>query len=366
MSQLRKGAHDYAVIMAGGGGTRLWPISRRDKPKQFQLLVGERSLLQMMYETLSHCFRAGHIFVQSPAQYLSFIKEQLPAIDDDQIIIEPEARDTAPAFGFAAAMLAARDPDAVLGIFYSDNVVQSNSTRTFYDALEAGFGAVEKLPDRLVMIGVRPLYPHTGLGYIEVGKQEHIPGLGLPVFSVKSFIEKPDVAKAKLLAASGMHLWNTGYKILRAQHLLKLLADSNEDFAAHLPALTAAIARADKKEIAARFASLPSQSFEYLISEKAKDLLTISAGMDWSDLGDWEIIHRLLAETDAEKLHTAGKVIQYECEDTLLLSHDRPVVAIGVQDLIVIETKDVVLVMSKRRSQDIKAVLKELTENDLL
>ena len=366
MSQLRISAHDYAVIMAGGGGTRLWPISRKNKPKQFQLLVGERSLLQMMYETLSRCFAADHIFVQSPAQYLPFIKEQLPDIGERQIIVEPEARDTAPAFAFAAATLAARDPQAVLGIFYSDNVVQGASARTFYDALEAGFAAVEKLPDRLVMIGVRPLYPHTGLGYIEVGKQEQISGPGLPVFGVQSFVEKPDVAKAKQLVASGTHLWNTGYKILRAQHLLKLLADRNADFAAHLPALGAAIARGDEKEIAVRFAGLPSQSFEYLISEKAKDLLVISAGMDWSDLGDWEIIHRILSEADAEKLHTAGKVIQHECEDTLLISHDRPVVAIGVQDLIVIETKDVVLVMSKRRSQDIKAVLKELTENDLL
>src|ERR1051325_7375412 len=150
--------------MAGGGGTRLWPVSRKVRPKQFQLLVGSQSLLQMMFELLSNFFPPHHIFIQCPAEYASIVREQIPGIAEDELIIEPEARDTAPAFAFAAATILRRDSDAELGIFYSDNVVQPESKVEFYEALEAGFAAVRLFPDRLLVIGVRPLYPHTGLG----------------------------------------------------------------------------------------------------------------------------------------------------------------------------------------------------------
>jgi mannose-1-phosphate guanylyltransferase len=358
------GSHEYAVILAGGGGTRLWPVSRKAKPKQFQLLIGDKSLLQMMYELLAQHFDRDRIFVQSVSEYLPYIEAQLPHIAPDRIIVEPEPRDTAPAFAFAAATLARHDPDAVLGIFYADNVVFGKSKEQFYQGLREGFDAISHFPDRVVMMGVRPLYPHTGLGYIEVGARVNIPGHRLALFDAKSFREKPDLQTARELAASPDHLWNTGYKILRAQHALRLLASSHPAYAEHIPALAAAVARGDTKAIAAAFTALPRQSFEYLITETATNLLASSLDVDWSDLGDWEIVHRILAQDQGEGLYTAGQIVKHGCKDTLLISHHRPVIAVGVQDLVVIETKDAVLVMSKERSQDLKMVLQELQLNE--
>ena len=362
------GASNHAVILAGGGGTRLWPVSRKGKPKQFQALVGERSLLQRMYATLGHFFARENIHVQTTEDYLAFVREQLPGIDPDRIIVEPEARDTAAAFAFAAATLLRRDPDSSLGIFYSDNVVQDESKDEFRAAIETGFSVIRQYPERAVLVGVKPLYPHTGLGYIELGPEVASPEFRVPVFCAKSFVEKPALDLARELTASPNYLWNTGYKIIRAKTILRLLASSHESYASGLPALIDALAADDAKAIRTSFASLHRCSFEYLVSEKAPDFLTIPANVQWSDLGDWEIIHRVLAEHREGRLYSSGRVVEHDCKDTLLISHHRPVVAIGVQDLIIIETEEAVLVMSKNRSQDIKVALRDLfaTEPELL
>src|SRR5262249_43435616 len=166
------------------------------------------------------------------------------------------------------------------------------------------------------------------------------------------------------LAASADYLWNTGYKIVRAKHVLRLLAERDDAYASEIPVLVQAIATHDEPKTQAAFKALPRQTFEYLISEQEKKLLVMAADIDWSDLSDWEIIHRVLAEGKEAGLFSAGKVVKHNCEDTLLLSYHRPVVALGVQDLIVIETKDAVLVMSKKHSQDVKLALQELLKRE--
>ena len=357
-------AHRYAVIMAGGRGTRLWPVSRKDKPKQFQKLLGNRSLLQLMYELLTQHFAADRVIVQVPAEYRPFIEEQIPSIAAEQIIVEPEARDTAPAFAFAAATIAHRDPDARMGIFYSDNLVGRDSTQAFFSALDGGFEAIRHFPEHLVMLGVPPLFPHTGLGYIELGAKVEIQGGKADIFHTKAFIEKPPLDAAKRLSSSPDFRWNTGYKIVHVQHLLRLLANCHEAYARGIPALVSAIARRNEPETLDAFLSLPRQSFEYLVSEKEKDILTLSADIAWSDIGDWEIVHRVLSEKQEGGLYTAGTVVDHDCENTLLISQHRPIVAVGVKDLIVIETKDAVLVMPKNRSQDIKLIMDRLLKNE--
>src|ERR1043166_2298853 len=199
---LQKSAPRYAVIMAGGGGTRLWPMSRKAKPKQFHSILGERSLLQRMYELLRKDFDARHIFVQIPGEFLPFVQEQLPGIEREQILIEPESRDTGPAFALAAISVLARDQEALVGFYYSDHFIQSD--RAFSKAIREGFSAAEKFPGRLVLVGVRPLYPHTGLGYIELGKKAHTSAKH--VYEVRSFIEKPDLKRAKKFSLSKKYL----------------------------------------------------------------------------------------------------------------------------------------------------------------
>ncbi len=318
-----------------------------------------------MYELLLHLFHPRNIFIQTSAEYLSLVNEQIPEIDGECVIIEPEPRDTAPAFAFAAATVASRHPNANVGIFYSDNVVQEASIDRFRLAIETGFDAVQSHPDRAVMIGVRPLYPHTGLGYIELGDQVTVAQqFSAPIFDAVSFVEKPPLELAKQLASSPRYLWNTGYKIIRAETILQLLASSDDRYSVGIPLLVSALAKNDQKMINTAFSGLPRLSFEYLVSEQAKSFLAIAADLEWSDLGDWEIIHRLLAEHQKGRLYTSGKVVKHDCQDTLLISHHRPVVAIGVQDLVVIETEEAVLVMSKNRSQELKIALQTLLSTD--
>lgn len=355
----RKGvtSHEYAVIMAGGGGTRLWPVSRQKKPKQFHSILGERSLLQKMYALLRKNFDTEHIFIQIPATFMPFIKEQIPEIRPTQILIEPDARDTGPAFAFAAESLRARDPEALVGFYYSDHLVQSE--RAFHSAVQKGFRAAEKFPNHLILIGVRPLYPHTGLGYIEIGKPVVGNG-GSMMHEVRSFIEKPDLRRAKRFSASERHLWNTGYKIAHAAHIVELLADSHDAYEKHLPALARAINADDPKRIRSAFGALPRRSFEYVATEKARDMLVIASDMVWSDIGDWDAIDEVLMGTGSGTVRMIGSVAEHGSKNTLLVSNHRPIVGVGLTDIIVIETRDGVLVMAKNRSGEMKQALEKL------
>lgn len=359
-SKFGKNSHSYAVIMAGGSGTRLWPVSKAIKPKQFQSLIGSQSLLQTNYSLLSNTFDTKHIFIQCPGQYVNFINEQLPQITEKQLIIEPEARDTGPAFAFAAISLIAHDKDASIGVFYADNLVQDSSANKFHDAIKLAFEAVDQVPNHLIMIGVRPLYAHTGLGYIEMGSRRTVNNTLISLFETKSFVEKPPTHVARKFTKSGSHLWNTGYKVLKAQHLLNLLINSSKIYAEIIPKLHRALKKRNAQEVSSSFAILPKNSFEYLVTEKTENLLVMPVDIAWSDVGDWEIIHNILSQEKDGKMFTAGNVTQHECENTLLLSHHRPIIALGANNLIVVETKDAVLIMSKERSQEIKIILKEL------
>ena len=358
MKKGKLGAHDYAVIMAGGSGTRLWPMSRKEKPKQFQSLLGEQSLLQTMYALLRKSFEPDRIFIQIPRHFVPFVKEQIAGISSDRILIEPEARDTGPAFAFAATSLIARDRKAVVGFYYSDHLIQSE--KAFHKAVKEGFEVAEHFPDRLVLVGVRPLYPHIGLGYIRLGKK--VAGSG--VFEVSSFIEKPDIRRARHFSSSRKYLWNTGYKIGRASRILDLMSHASNAYKKNIPTLVLATARRDDRLIQKTFRSLPKGSFEYLVTEKTQRLLAIPSDMIWSDIGDWEAIHAAMGKKGKNAVHTIGRVAEYGSKGSFLMSNHRPVVGIGLTNIIVVETKHGVLVMSKKRSADFKKALAKLRAQD--
>jgi len=353
-----RGEHRYVVIMAGGNGTRLWPVSRKGKPKQFQSILGERTLLQTMYRLLRKSFEPDHIFVQVPKLYVPFVKEQISGVSVAQILVEPEARDTGPAFVFATASLMVRDPHAIVGFYYSDHLVQSEPA--FHKALKTGFHAAERAPDYLVLIGVRPLYPHTGLGYIEFGKKIPIPGSRAHTLEVRSFIEKPALRRAKHFVATGRHLWNTGYKIGHVSHIFELLMRSSDTYREQAPRILRAIAEKRESAIKTMFSGLPRISFEYIVTEKADRLLAISSEMMWSDVGDWGAIEEVIKRGGRNAVQTIGRVAQHGSKNSLFVSSHRPIVGVGLENIIVVETKEGVLVMSKKKGHDMKQALEKL------
>jgi mannose-1-phosphate guanylyltransferase len=355
-TRARTKLHRYAVIMAGGSGTRLWPMSRRSKPKQFHSILGERSLFQEMYSLLRKDFGADHIFVQIPAEFLSLVQTQIPTIAKSQILIEPEARDTAPAFAFAAASIRMRDPAAFVGFYYSDHFIQSD--RAFHRAVQEGFGAAEKCPDHLVLVGVRPLYAHTGLGYIEYGKRSKTRSGA--AYQVESFVEKPDLRRAKRFLVSNRYLWNTGYKVARASYILDFMSRSNKTYDKRLPALEDALRSKNRTKIRSVFHTLPRQSFEYAVTEKGHDLLVVVSDMIWSDVGDWDAIHEALLKKGDVSVKTVGRAVDHGSRNTLLISNHRPVIGIGLKDIVIVETRDGVLVMSKHKSKEMKHALEKL------
>ncbi len=350
--------NEYVVIMAGGGGTRLWPMSHADKPKQFQpILGGSGSLFQNMYQLLLAQFDADHIYVQVPPKFISLVMEQAPSISIGQILAEPEIRDTGPAFAFAAESIRLRDPDAFVGFYYSDHLIQSEDL--FYSALHAGFHAAQTYPDNLVIIGVRPQYAHTGLGYIEMGEKLSETPHGIGVHGVGSFIEKPEKALAEKFVNSGTYLWNTGYKIGRAEHISNMLSTADSIYQKHLPLLADAIRTHDRIKTKSIYTELPKQSFEYSVTEKSGKLLVLPSDMLWSDVGDWDSVH-LSLQKDNTDVHTVGVVAEEGSKNALLVSNHRPVVCVGLENIVVVETHDGVLVMSKERSGEMKKALEKL------
>lgn len=351
-------ANKYVVIMAGGGGTRLWPMSRSEKPKQFQNFFGDRSLFQTMYELLQKEFSIDHIFVQVPPKFVSFIMEQAHDLPINQILIEPSARDTGPAFAFAAESIRLRDPDALVGFYYSDHLIQSEES--FHTSLRQGFNAAEAYPDHLVLIGVHPQYAHTGLGYIGIGDAvSEVSDFG-GISKVHRFIEKPDQGTAVELIQSEKYLWNTGYKVARADYISNLLKSTHDAYREYLPTLVEAMRNNDRARTKVIYENLPKNSFEYAVTEKSENLLVLASRMLWSDVGDWDSVHREYTKDAQTDVHTIGVVAEHGSKNTLLISNHRPIVGVGLENIIVVETHDGVLVMSKERSGEMKKALEKL------
>ncbi len=354
--------HHYAVIMAGGSGTRVWPLSRRNRPKQFQTLFGGESMLQRIYGLLREVFPASHILVQTDQRFLSLAREQLPELAPENILCEPEARDTAPAFGFAAATLLQRDPEARLGVFCSDHLIRDRVP--FATAVRAAYAALEEHSDTMVMIGVRPHSPHTGMGYIRMGA-----GIGWyerePVFQAQRFIEKPDLETAQELVEAGGWLWNTGNKVCRAEYLLELTASLDPGMGETLRTIGALLddpAAAERR--AELYRTLPKVSFELLVTERFRNLLVVPVEMGWSDVGDWgALLEALRAANEPEAAPDWHASVR--CEGCSVYNGSgRLIATLGLKDILIIDAGDALLVVDKNNTQDLKELIRVLEQQN--
>ncbi|HET9480628.1 MAG TPA: mannose-1-phosphate guanylyltransferase [Candidatus Polarisedimenticolia bacterium] len=361
----------YHVIMAGGSGTRFWPVSRSARPKQFLSLVGDRPLIRQAWERAAEMSGPSNVFVAAGVAHRSMILDAIPGMDPLRLIAEPFPRNTAPCVGLAALRLEAMDPEAVLVMAPADHVY------TRPDALrEALDAAVEAARSRsaLVTLGIRPSRPDTGYGYIEVAPEA--PGGNLPgiIRKAERFVEKPDAATAARYVGSGSYLWNSGLFVWRVRTILDALRDCAPDLWGPLVRIRAALGSPEESDVLEEaFERMPSISIDYAVLEKASDVLVVPADPGWSDVGSWDAVAEL-QQTDAagNSAVPEGRSILLESRDCLVFGGEagsRIVALVGAEDLMVVDSGDALLICRKGRSQSVRAIvqaLKDRGRDDLL
>lgn len=349
----------YVVIMAGGAGTRLWPLSRKGTPKQLLKLVGGKSLLRLAFERAAQVVPAEQILVVTGAGYLDQVAADLPEIPRDNLLGEPEGRDSLNACAWPAAVLARRDAQAVAAHITADQIIEP--VASFVDALEAGFALAEGDASLLVTLGVVPTSPHTGYGYLHRGAP--VDG-GAGAHYVAEFREKPDLETAERYVASGEYWWNAGMFVWRAATFLdqlRLLAPVNHD------AVLRIVEQPD--ELAAVFPTLPKNSVDYAIMEPVSvgqgtaRVAAVPLPIRWQDVGGYATLAEIVPEREGGN-RGEGRVLALEASGNLVvdrLGGDRLVALLGVDDLIVVETPEVTLVARADQAEKIKALVGQVT-----
>lgn len=355
----------YAVIIAGGAGTRLWPLSRSGTPKQLiRFIAGDtpldrpRSLLHLAASRTRGLVDPQGLYVCTGAAYEDQILDELAMLPKHQILGEPMGRDTANAVGFAAAVLAQRDPDATMAVLTADHVI--TPIETFQSVIRRGFEAVEKHPEYLVTFGITPTFAATGYGYVQ--RAAEIPGLP-GVHKVLAFREKPDAATAEKYVASGDYAWNSGMFVWKAKTIL-------EQLKAHLPQsyeglmkIAAAWDTPKRTEVLnAIYPTLPKISIDFAVMEKAPHVATIAMPVQWLDVGSWTSFGQTLAaDTDGNR-NSVGKSATLESKNILSVSDDpnHLIATIGMSDTIVIHTKRATLVCAAKDAEKIKAMVAQV------
>jgi len=358
--------HTYAVIMAGGGGTRLWPLSRRNKPKQMlPLLEQHRTLFQTTVNRLKGLLPPERILVVTVEDQADGLREQSPEIPAENFIMEPSPRGTASVVGLAAVALRQRDPDAVMAVLPADHFIRNLDL--FHLLIRVAVDVAEK--DYLVTLGITPTYPATGYGYIQRG--EAIPERVIyPTYRVLKFKEKPDETQARGMLAAGDHSWNSGMFVWRADAILAEVGRQLPELKSALDEVAAGWGSARSDEIVRRvWPGLSNVTVDYGIMEHAEKVAVLPAGgLDWSDVGSWDSLFDVLLPDTEGNINFAGNHIAEDTHNSLVYGDgsERLVVTIGVDDLIVVDSGDVLLVCHKEHAQKVRKIVDGLknTKNE--
>lgn len=351
--------HLHAVIMAGGRGTRFWPLSTRRHPKQLLRITSERTMIQETAARLTELLPPERIWVVTGAQEAPELRAQVPEIPGAQILVEPVGRNTAPCIGLAAGHVRRRDPDAVMAVLPADHHIADPDT--FRAALEAGYEAVRDQPV-LLTLGMAPTAPETGYGYIQRGVAVGTYG-GFEVFEVDRFREKPDRETATRLVEGGDHDWNAGIFMWRAGVI-------EEEIARYLPELGAALepigVALDQggdatSALAEAYERIDGVSIDYGVLERSDRVRVLPCAFGWSDVGSWAALLDLL-ERDGDGNARSGEALFVDSRNVLAVTDDRLVATVGVSDLVVVVAGQAVLVCPRDRAQDVRQAVQGLED----
>lgn len=350
----------YALIMAGGMGTRFWPASRATKPKQLLNLLGGKTMIQATLDRLAGLVPDENVLVMTNQSLVKPIVAQLPNIPADAIIGEPCKRDTAPCIGIAAALLRHRDPDATMIVMPADHVI--SPTEQFHGAVRQAVQLVELDPACLVTFGVPPSYPAQTFGYIERGAALD-DSVGPRVFRVRQFREKPSSKVAEEYLAAGNFLWNAGIFVWKAKTILEAIQRFEPELFEHLRQVEQAIGHGDYGTALERaFDAIEGISIDYAVMERYEKVAVIEAPFEWDDVGSWGSLARM-TRTDGHGNAVMGKHLAIDTSGAIVRSsEDHLVVTLGVSDLVVVHTEDATLVANKDDEESIRKVVELLHE----
>ncbi len=344
----------HAVIMAGGAGTRLWPLSLRNRPKQFLRIVEGKSLLRLSFERLAGWLPADCIHVITGETHLPLVRQELPELPDANLVGEPCGRDTLNAIGMMAHSLHRTDPDGVMGVFTADHVIRP--AERFREAVARAYDLATRSPDALITLGVKPTSPHTGFGYIHRGAAIE-PG----VYAVRGFKEKPSPEVAQQYVAGGEHLWNSGMFVWRASAFLAELARHAPDAHAKLGTIAAADGGERLRLLRALYPTLARISVDFAVMEKAERVLVVELPCDWLDVGSWTALDQVLRPDAAGNVRSGAAHRVIDASGNILVADgDHLLAAVGVEDLVIVHGPRATLVCHKSAAQRIRDLVAEL------
>jgi mannose-1-phosphate guanylyltransferase len=350
---------EYAVIMAGGEGKRLWPLSRQSRPKQMLKILDGQTLLNQCFERLSSIFDPRNIIIITNAGYADLVRENLPDLPNDNVIAEPVARDTAGAIGLAASVLLKYDPDATMAILTADQIIRP--TEVFQQAIKDGLAYVNHNPEVMITFGIEPTHPNTQLGYIKLGASKKCSECKNHVLKVDAFKEKPIAATAKEYCDSGQYCWNSGMFIWKAKTILaelfKKLPESQEPLQ---KIQTDWDGPYQEDTLKTWFPRLPKISIDYAVMEKAADVYAIRLNCRWLDMGSFASLADIISSDENNNIVVAGASELIDCKNSIIITEDSEhlIAAIGLKDMVVAHSPDATLVCPL----DDTAKLKELLE----
>lgn len=347
----------YAVIMAGGVGTRLWPRSRESRPKQFSDITGNGlTMIQETAERLQGVVDGPELYVVTGAAYAGLTTEQLPQMPAGQVIVEPSGRNTAPAIGLACLHLRRRDPDAVVAVLPADHVILQ--PERFREALRRAGEIADQ--GFLVTLGIEPTFAHTGYGYIKRAEALSSDGV-LPAYRVERFLEKPKRAAAEQFLTEGGYYWNGGIFVSRVATMLDELSRQAPDIYDRLMQIDAALSGANAQAVLEEvWQSMPSVSIDYAVMEGAHKVAVVPMQAGWNDVGSWDALETVLEQDEMGNSIARGEVMLLDSRNNIVYSDKRLVALINVNNIVVVDTGDTLLIGDKSNMQRVKDIVEQL------
>jgi len=355
---------NYAVVLAGGSGKRLWPLSRKKRPKQVLNLLGGQTLLSSCFQRLLPIFDPRNIIIMTNAGYVDTVRENLTGLPAGNVIAEPVVRDTAGAIGLAATVLTKFDPDATMAVFTADQMMQP--AEAMQQAIRDALSFVCKNPDNMITFGIQPTFPSTHLGYIHCNDSRKCPDCESEIYPVKAFREKPDEETATQYLNSGQYLWNSGMFVWKAKTILANMAKFLPEATEPLRKIKAAWDSPNQQQsLDEWFVKLPKISIDYAVMEKADNVYAIKLDCNWLDVGAFSALADFISSDKDNNIVVASNSQLLDCRNNIIVTEDKGhlIAAIGLENFVVAHTPDATLVCHIDQTERLKELLELIHQN---